>query len=74
MKLEKAHQQELRSAMLLLENPGMAAKITSLVGMPIKKGLELLPRNWNEKIEKVTQIALMKAADAAIFTLKKAPV
>lgn len=73
MNLDKPHQQELRSAMLLLENPGMAAKITSLVGMPIKKGLELLPKNWNEKIEKVTQIALMKAADAAIFTLKKAP-
>ena len=73
MKLEETHQQELRSAMLLLENPGIAAKITSLVGMPIKKGLELLPRNWNEKIEKVTQIALMKAADAAIFTMKKDP-
>jgi len=73
MNLEKTHQQELRSAMLLLENPGIAAKITSLVAMPIKKGLELLPRNWNGKIEKVTQIALMKAADAAIFTMKKAP-
>lgn len=73
MNLENTHQQELRSAMLLLENPGIAAKITSLVGMPIKKGLELLPRNWNEKIEKVTQIALMKAADAAIFTMKKNP-
>jgi hypothetical protein len=73
MNLENTHQQELRSAMLLLENPGIAAKITSLVGMPIIKGLELLPRNWNEKIEKVTQIALMKAADAAIFTLKKVP-
>jgi len=73
MNLEEAHKQELRSAMLLLENPGIAAKITSLVGFPIKKGLELLPRNWNEKIEKVTQIALMKAADAAIFTMKKAP-
>ncbi len=73
MNLEETHKQELRSAMLLLENPGIAVKITSMVGIPIKKGLELLPRNWNEKIVKVTQIALMKAADAAIFTLKKAP-
>lgn len=72
MNLEGIHQQELRTAMLLLEHPGIAAKITSLVGIPIRKGLELLPRNWNEKIEKVTQIALMKAADAAIFTMKKA--
>jgi hypothetical protein len=73
MNLEETHKQELRSAMLLLENPGIAAKITNLVGLPIKKGLELLPRNWNEKIEKVTQIALLKAADAAIFTMKKKP-
>jgi hypothetical protein len=73
MNLKETHQLELRSAMLLLENPGMAVKITSLVGMPIQKGLELLPRNWNEKIGKVTQMALMKAADAAIFTMKKAP-
>lgn len=53
--------------MLLLENPGIAAKIISLVGMPIKKGFELLPGNWNEKIEKVTQIALIKAAEQAII-------
>jgi hypothetical protein len=67
MNLKETHKQELRAAMLLLENPGIAAKIISLVGMPIKKGFELLPGNWNEKIEKVTQIALIKAAEQAII-------
>jgi hypothetical protein len=73
MNLAETHLQELRSAMLLLENPGIAAKITNLIGMPIRKGLELLPEKWNEKIGEVTKIALMKAAEAAIFTMKKAP-
>jgi hypothetical protein len=73
MNLAETHLQELRSAMLLLENPGIAAKITNLIGMPIRKGLELLPEKWNEKIGEITKIALMKAAEAAIFTMKKAP-
>lgn len=73
MNLSKAHQQELRSAMLLLENPGLAAKITNLIGMPVQKGFKLLPENWNRKIGDITRKALMKAADAAIFSIKKAP-
>jgi hypothetical protein len=73
MKLTETHLQELRSAMLLLENPGMAAKITNLIGMPVEKGFELLPKNWNKKIGEVTKKALMKAAYAAIFTMKKDP-
>jgi len=73
MNLSETHLQELRSAMLMLENPGLAAKITNLIGMPIRKGFELLPENWNRKIGEVTKNALMKAADAAIFSIKKAP-
>lgn len=73
MNLNETHRQELRAAMLILENPGVAAKITSLIGMPLEKGFALLPKNWNKKIEEVTSQALMKAADAAIFTIRKAP-
>jgi hypothetical protein len=73
MNLTITHQQELRSAMLLLENPGIAAKITNLIGIPIEKGFELLPKNWNKRIGEVTNKALMKAAEAAIFTIKKVP-
>lgn len=73
MNLTKTHKQELRSAMLLLENPGIAAKITNLIGMPVEKGFKLLPESWNRKIGGVTKRALMKAADAAMFTIKKKP-
>lgn len=73
MNLTEAHLRELRSAALLLENPGIAARITNLIGMPVEKGLKFLPGNWNQKIGEVTQKALMKAADVAIFSINTAP-
>lgn len=65
--------EDLKKAKLLLENPGIAAKITNLLGMPVEKGFELLPDNWNTKVGDAAQIALSKAADAAIFTIKDLP-
>lgn len=64
---------DLKKAKKLLENPGVAAKITSLIGTPIEKGFELLPAGWNVKIGELTQAALLKAVYAAVFTLKDAP-
>lgn len=73
MNLTEAHHRELRTAVRLLENPGLAAKITGIIGMPVEKGMQFLPRNWNRKIVDVTQKALMKAADVAIFSINRAP-
>ena len=64
---------DLKKAKNLLENPGIAAKLTSLIGMPIEKGFKLLPANWKKNIGEITNTALMKAADAATFTMKNAP-
>ncbi len=64
---------ELQVAKSLLENPGVAAKITNFIGTPVEKGLGLLPDDWNKKIGEVTQAALLKASDAAIFTMKDIP-
>ncbi len=64
---------ELQVAKRLLENPGIASKVTSFIGSPIEKGLGLLPDNWNKSIGDVTQTALLKASDAAIFTMKDIP-
>lgn len=73
MELQQNDLKDLKKAKRLLENPGIAAKITNLIGTPIEKGFELLPDNWNEKIGEVTQGALTKAAQAAIFTMKNSP-
>jgi len=64
---------ELQFAKNLLENPGIAAKVTNLIGTPIEKGMGFLPDNWNKNIGEVTQASLLKAADAAIFTMKNIP-
>jgi len=70
MTFQQTDLNDLKKAKALLENPGIAAKITNLLGTPIEKGFELLPDNWNVKIDKVTQQALSKAVHAAVFTLK----
>ena len=64
---------DLKGAKSLLDNPGLAAKLTNLIGMPIEKGFKLLPENWNKKIGEITKTALMKAANVATFTMKNTP-
>jgi nucleoside 2-deoxyribosyltransferase len=71
--LTESDRKELQLAKHLLENPGMAIKITNIIGIPIEKGFEYLPKKWNEKIGEITRAALLKAADAAIFTIKDNP-
>lgn len=72
-KITEEHKEELHKAMLILENPSIAAKVTNIIGKPIEFGLDKLPENWNSKIGEVTQVALLKATDAAIFTMKDIP-
>jgi hypothetical protein len=73
MDLSEYHLEELRQAMQILENPGIVAKITNAIGQPLEKTLKFLPKNIHEKIGTITETALMKAADAAIFTVKDIP-
>ncbi|WP_100077211.1 EcsC family protein [Chryseobacterium camelliae] len=70
MNLSENHLEELRQAMEILENPGIVAKITNAIGQPLEKALEFLPKNVHEKIGTITEAALIKAADTAIFTMK----
>ncbi len=72
-KMTKTDLNDLKKAKTLLENPGIAAKITDLIGSPIEKGIERLPDNWTAKVGEVTQEALSKAVHAAVFTMKDSP-
>lgn len=73
MEFQQNDLNDLKRAKKLLENPGIAAKITNLIGTPIEKGFEFLPDNWNTKIGKITQKALTRAVQAAVFTMKDSP-
>jgi hypothetical protein len=73
MEFQQNDLNDLRKAKKILENPGIASKITNLIGMPIEKGFKLLPANWNIKIGEITQTALTKAVHAAVFMMKDSP-
>lgn len=64
---------DLKKAKTLLENPGIAAKITNLIGTPIEKAIKFLPPNWGGKVAEITQSALTSAIKAAVLTMKDAP-
>ena len=68
-----ADRQALQNAHNLLNNPGLAARISNLIGTPVEKGLAMIPNDWNSKIGEITKLALTKAVDAAIFTLEDKP-
>lgn len=73
MILDKVDLNDLERAKRLLENPGLAAKITNLLGIPIEKGFKMLPSSWSAKVGRVSQAALSKAVHIAAFTLKDIP-
>ncbi|WP_368646914.1 EcsC family protein [Castellaniella ginsengisoli] len=73
MPFTPADLEALRRAHALLDTPGLAVRITNLIGTPVEKLLDRLPAGWSGQIGKVTRLALSKAADAALFTLNDQP-
>lgn len=64
---------DLEKARALLENPGLAAKLSHLLGTPIEKGISMLPDGWHVKINAMARAALSRALHAAVLTMKDAP-
>ena len=69
MKLSTTDLQDLKNAVQLLENLGIAGKIVNVIGMPLEKGMEMLPNKVTDKIVKITQKSLLKVADVAVLTM-----
>lgn len=59
----------LRRAVSLLEHPGLAARLTSLIGSPIEEGLKLLPNSWHHQISQVSERVVSRSLDVAVSTL-----
>ena len=68
--LDASHLDELRQAKLLLENPSLAARISSAIGSPIEKGIDLLPDGARETILDATKKSLDAALKVALYSLK----
>ena len=60
---------ELRGAKWTLEHPGIAAKLSAVLGSPLEKGMKLLPARVQQTVHEATQSALMKALEIAVSSL-----
>lgn len=69
MTLSKQDLEDLARAKRVLENPGLAAKLSSALGSPVEKGMKMLPSKWQKSVHSATEAALMKALDWAVTSL-----
>ena len=70
--IESQEWSDLRRAVLLLENPGLAARLTSVIGAPVEEGLKMLPPVWHERLALATEGIVTRSLEMAISTLNVA--
>jgi hypothetical protein len=71
MALSPSEMSELRRAKNLLENPGLAAKLSDFVGSPIEKILKKLPESLTVTVSDVARKSIEKALDIALLTMDR---
>ncbi|MDF1756352.1 MAG: EcsC family protein [Verrucomicrobiales bacterium] len=68
--LETVDYQDLEKAVKKLESPGLTMQIVEKIGKPVEYALQRLPEKATAQIEKATSLALEKALDVALQTMK----
>jgi hypothetical protein len=71
--LTKTELDELKRAKLLLENPGLAARLSAMLGSPIERGMAMLPQRFQSTVHKASEAAMMKALDVAVKSISDSP-
>ena len=71
MGMTPEHLLELQAARELLEKPGLAARITAMIGAPLEKSLKMIPDKWSGSIDRAVRISLEKALSIAVLSLHK---
>lgn len=61
--------EQLRLARDLLEKPGLAARISDLVGTPIERGFDLLPARWSGVVNLAARKAIEASLDLAVGSM-----
>jgi len=70
MTLDAADLRKLEEARALLERPGLAARLSNLLGGPIERSVDLLPPAVRKQLGVVTHHALRRSVGAAARTLE----
>jgi hypothetical protein len=73
MPMSQNEVEELKYAKDLLENPGLAARMTDALGTAIDKGFKILPAKWSEAVQQATKETLRKALEFAVITMDERP-
>jgi hypothetical protein len=68
-RISAADMRALRLAWEKLEHPGLAARLTAVVGTPIEEGIKLLPRDWYARVRGATETAMLHVLGTAVATL-----
>jgi hypothetical protein len=71
--LSEADLAELRRAHDALEHPSLAARISSVLGLPVAEGLKLLPRQWHQRLARVSEQTVAYALATASKSLGADP-
>ena len=69
MPLSAADCRDLKRAKLLLENPGLAMRVSATLGSPIERSIGLLPKRAQTAIQQASEAAILKALDVAVKSL-----
>jgi hypothetical protein len=67
--LSKAETRDLLLAKSLLESAPLGIRLANTLGSPLEKGFALLPKGWNNVVNKATHAALSKALSVAVASL-----
>ncbi|HLT27008.1 MAG TPA: EcsC family protein [Zeimonas sp.] len=70
MKIDAADLHKLEQARELLERPGLAVRLSDLLGGPIERTVERLPPSIRRRLGILTHHALQRSVDAAARTLE----
>ncbi|SIT09158.1 EcsC family protein [Insolitispirillum peregrinum] len=63
---------DLENAVLLLEKPGFLMRLSNALGERLEIPLKALPESGQKGIAKVSRVAIRKALDAALYTVRDA--
>jgi hypothetical protein len=68
--LSPQHQNALRRAVLLLENPDFAARLAEYAGQPFHRVLRMMPKAANDRLNRIVETAILNCLNVAINSLQ----
>jgi hypothetical protein len=65
--------ERLRWAYAQLEHPSFAARLSNVIGTPIERGLQLLPRAWLRCVNRAAEFSIRSATRLAVTSMGRIP-